>query len=80
MAPATKPTTRAVSRVSHIWPGLAFATVADAMADMAITLPTDRSIPPVRMTRVWPRAMSANGAAAMRMDWTLSMLANRALR
>ena len=61
-------------------PGLALAVAAPAIADTAITLPTDRSMPPVRITSVWPSAISANGAAATRMVMRLSGVAKRALR
>ncbi len=70
----------AVRTVIQICPGLALATAAALMADTAMTLPTERSIPPVRMTRVCPRAMSANGAAAMRIVTMLSGVEKRALR
>ena len=62
----------ATSTVIQTCPGLALAVAAAAIADTAITLPTDRSMPPVRMTSVWPRAISANGAAATRMVIRLS--------
>ena len=79
-APAASPTRSAVRTVNHTCPGLALATEAAAMADMAITLPTERSMPPVRMTSVWPRAIRAKGAAAIRMVVRLSTLVNRRLR
>jgi hypothetical protein len=37
-------------------------------------------MPPVRITSVWPSAMRANGAAAMRIVRRLSGVAKRALR
>ena len=80
MLPAARPTTRAESTVSHTCPGLALATLAAVIAETAMTLPTDRSMPPVRMTSVWPRAIRANGAAAMRMLVRLSALVKRRLR
>ena len=78
--PTARPTTMATRTVIQTWPGLAFAVAAPAMADTAITLPTDRSMPPVRTTSVCPSAISANGAAATRMVSRLSTVPNRALR
>ena len=50
------------------------------IADTAMTLPTERSMPPVSTTNVCPSAISANGAAATRMVNRLSTVPNRALR
>ncbi len=78
--PTASPTTIATRTVIQTCPGLALAVAAPAIADTAMTLPTDRSMPPVRITSVWPSAISANGAAATRMVTRLSGVANRALR
>jgi len=50
------------------------------MALTAITLPIDRSMPPVRMTKVCPNATSAKGAADTRIVRAFSGVAKRMLR
>ena len=78
--PAISPTSTATRTESQIWSGKDLANRAPDIALTAMTLPTDKSMPPVRMTSVCPRAIRAKGAAAMRIVVTLSTVPNRALR
>ena len=45
----------------------------------ATTLPTDRSMPPVRITKVWPIASNARTEASSRIVWPFETVANRGL-
>jgi hypothetical protein len=47
---------------------------------MAIREPTDRSMPPVAMTRVIPVATITMGATWVRLTYTLSVVRNRSVK
>jgi hypothetical protein len=79
MRPARRPTPTAPATASQRRSGCPTTIEAPVMALTAMTLPTDRSMPPVRITSVWPSATSANGAAAIRIVRRFGRVANRAL-
>src|SRR5215472_11106605 len=47
---------------------------ADRTDARLITQPTDRSMPAVMMTKVWPRPRSSTGTMATRMFWELRLV------
>ena len=62
-APARRPMSRPMMRVSQPGRPTLENIHAETMADSAATEPTDRSMPEVTMTKVMPKAMMATTAA-----------------
>ena len=78
MTPLTKPASMPVSNPTRIPNGIGKRQTVTATpvvtADKVITVPTDRSMPAVMMTKVTPRASTPLTAVASRMPRTLSFV------
>ena len=81
--PLTSPTSVPVARAATIPAGMASSadspesttTVPSTTPEMAMMAPTERSMPPVRMTMSWPAAMMP-----MTVDWSIRFLMLPAVR
>ena len=71
MRPMTAPIANVATTARPIFSGPPFMRMADSSTDSLITEPTDRSMPPLIMTKVWPIATVPRNAAVLS---TLKML------